>query len=85
MLKLTLMIALLGSSITAGDMGSGGYQCPPEGCPPPPPPICTVDCGGTSMQSGETESAGGSADLANLSIESIAMDFVEARYWLLTF
>ena len=39
MLKLTLMIALLGSTVSAGDMGAGGRQCPPEGCPPPPPPI----------------------------------------------
>ena len=45
MLKVTLMFALLGSTMMAddGQMGSGGRSCPPEGCPPPP---CTENCGG---------------------------------------
>ncbi len=37
MLKLTLMIALLGSMATAGDMGNGNSVCTVN-CPPPLPP-----------------------------------------------
>ena len=41
MLKLTLMVAFLGTSVLAdGDMNSGNRSCPPEGCPPP----CTQNC-----------------------------------------
>ncbi len=40
MLKVSLTIALFTAAISAGDMGNGGYQCPPEGCPPP----CTENC-----------------------------------------
>ena len=41
MLKVSLTIAMFVAAISAGDMGAGGYQCPPEGCPPPP---CTENC-----------------------------------------
>ena len=83
MLKLTLMIALFGSTVMAdGDMGTGGYQCPPEGCQPPP---CTVDCGGAAMQSGDTESDGVTTEQDGHSLESIAIDLVERSYLLFTF
>lgn len=40
-LKVTLMVALFTGSLFAdGQIGSGGIQCPPEGCPPP----CTENC-----------------------------------------
>ncbi len=83
MLKLALMIALFGSTVMAdGDMGSGGYQCPPTGCVPPP---CTVNCGAAS-QSGETESTGASTATVPTgdTQESIAVDFVEGAYLLFT-
>lgn len=83
MLKLTLMIALLGSTMIAGDMGSGGRECPPEGCTPPP---CSVDCsGGLAMQSDETGSTVGSTDQTGGSSESIAIDLVKSSYLLFTF
>lgn len=49
MLKVTLIIALLGSTVLAdGQMGSGGREgCTGENCPPPPP--CTENCGGFTM------------------------------------
>ncbi len=41
-LKLTLMMALFAGSLFAdGQIGTGGRNCPPEGCPPP----CTENCG----------------------------------------
>jgi len=59
MLKVTLLFALLGSTLMAddGQMGSGGRSCPPEGCPPPP---CTENCGrpaeiGTDKETGLKE------------------------------
>ena len=73
------MIALLGSTITAGDMGSGGYQCPPEGCPPPP---CTVNCGGAAMQPDETELTSVST---SGSWESLVINYVEESFLLFTF
>lgn len=42
-IKLLLVITLFCGSILAdGNQGSGGRECPPEGCPPP----CTENCGG---------------------------------------
>ncbi len=54
MFKVSLTIALFVSAISAGDMDNGGYQCPPEGCPPP----CTVNCGAASQASATNQSAG---------------------------
>jgi len=82
MLKLTLMIALLGSTAMAdGDMGNGN-QCPPAGCQPPP---CTVGCGGSAMQSADTEPAGVTTEQTGDSLESLAIDLVERSYLLFTF
>jgi len=79
MLKLTLMVALLGSTAMAdGDMGNGN-QCPPTGCLPPP---CTVNCG-APMQSGETEST--TPSTTGGSSESFVIDIVEESFLLLTF
>lgn len=53
LIKLTLVLSLFGSVAFAdGDMPGGGYQCPPEGCPPP----CTVDCPPMAQQGGEEPS-----------------------------
>jgi hypothetical protein len=48
----TFALCLFGSIVLAGDMTTGGYQCPPEGCPPPP---CTQNCGdGNGLATGST-------------------------------
>ena len=77
MLKLALMIALLGSTMIAGDMGNGN-QCPLEGCQPPP---CTLDCGSTA-QSGETDFVGASNAISGGgdSLDNVAIDIVEGAY-----
>ena len=83
MLKLTLMIALLGSTVMAdGDMGNGN-QCPVNGCPPPP---CTENCG-LAMQSDETESTGvtNATETGGGSFGSLVIDYVEQTFLLFTF
>ena len=51
LIKITLVLCLFGSvGLADGDMGSGNYQCPPQGCPPPP--TCTENCG---MAQGQEE------------------------------
>ena len=43
LIKLSLVLCLFGSvALADGEMGSGGRQCPPEGCTPPP---CQTNCG----------------------------------------
>jgi len=83
MLKLTLMIALLGSTVMAdGEMGNGN-QCPPTGCVPPP---CTENCG-AAMQADETgfTSESIATEPAGGSLESFLIDYVEQTFLLLTF
>ena len=78
MLRLTLMIALLGSTAFAdGEMGNGN-TCPPEGCAPPP---CTVNCGAAN-QSDETGQ--GSVSTGD-SLENFVIDYVEQTFVLFTF
>ena len=75
MLKVTLMIALLGTTVFAdGQMGSGGREgCTGENCPPPP---CTENCGGLTMPVDE----GFIADSTDIIVE-IASELVEEYFF----
>ena len=75
MLKVTLMIALLGTTVLAdGQMGTGGREgCTAENCPPPPP--CTVNCGGLTM--GLEEEITDSTDI----VVEIARELVEEYFF----
>jgi len=75
MLKVTLMIALLGTSVLAdGQMGTGGREgCTGENCPPPPP--CTENCGGFTMEEQIADSTDIVVDVARELVEEYFFTF----------
>ncbi len=70
LIKLSLVLCLFGSVAFAdGDMGGGGYQCPPQGCPPPP---CTVPC----LMAQPTDDGTETVSDAIIAGTDLAIDFV---------